>query len=161
MRFFFNIMSSHQVMLYEVCRWLKRYAWVLGSQAFENTLEYILDLMEPKPILWNCTPFRHSTDEQLQHRYIFFPTNIICSLSTLNWYFLSHSGKICVKVTDHRHYESCFVEEWRFPVGWLVWVKGKLITWTSYWRTRSTNETLQDTNGFFRGHHHEKGSDQQ
>ena len=34
----------------------------------------------------NCTNFRHPTDEQLQHRYIFFATTgtIICSLSTLN-----------------------------------------------------------------------------
>ena len=51
MRFFFNIMLSHQIMLYEVFRRLKWYAWVLGSQAFESTHEYILDLMEPKPIV--------------------------------------------------------------------------------------------------------------
>ena len=38
-------------------------------------------------ILWNCTHFRHPTDEQLRHVdiYIFLATNIICSLSTLNW----------------------------------------------------------------------------
>ena len=31
----------------------------------------------------NCTHFRHPTDEQLQHRYIFLVTTIICNLSTL------------------------------------------------------------------------------
>ena len=37
--------------------------------------------------LWNCTHFRYSTDEQLRHVDIYFSaTNIICSLSTLNWY---------------------------------------------------------------------------
>ena len=43
--------------------------------------------MEPKPILlWNCTHFRHPTDEQLRHVDIhFLATKIICSLSTLNW----------------------------------------------------------------------------
>ena len=41
--------------------------------------------MEPKPILWNCTHFRHPTDEQLRHVDIYFlATKIICSLSTLN-----------------------------------------------------------------------------
>ena len=34
--------------------------------------------------LYNCTHFRHPTDEQLQHSYIFLATTIICSLSTLN-----------------------------------------------------------------------------
>ena len=34
--------------------------------------------------MWNCTHFRHPTDEQLQHRYIFLATTIICSLSALN-----------------------------------------------------------------------------
>ena len=34
--------------------------------------------------LRNCTHFRHPTDEQLQHRYIFLATTTICSLSTLN-----------------------------------------------------------------------------
>ena len=84
------------------------------------------------------------------HEYL--EAKLLKVLMNISWYFLSHGGKICVKVTDHRHYASSFVEEWRFPVGWLVWVKGKLITWMSSWRTRSTNETLQDTNDFFRGH---------
>ena len=35
--------------------------------------------------IWNCTHFRHPTDEQLHNRY-FLATTIICSLSTLNWY---------------------------------------------------------------------------
>ena len=35
--------------------------------------------------MWNCTHFRHPTDEQLRHVDIYFlATNIICSLSTLN-----------------------------------------------------------------------------
>ena len=35
--------------------------------------------------LWNCTHFRHPTDEQLRQVDIYFlATNIICSLSTLN-----------------------------------------------------------------------------
>ena len=35
--------------------------------------------------LWNCTHFRHPTDEQLRHVDIYFlATKIICSLSTLN-----------------------------------------------------------------------------
>ena len=37
-----------------------------------------------------CTHFRHPTDEQLQHRYIFLATTVICSLSALNsTYFTS------------------------------------------------------------------------
>ena len=39
--------------------------------------------MEPKPIV-ELDTIRHPTDEQLQHRYIFLATTIICSLSTLN-----------------------------------------------------------------------------
>ena len=36
--------------------------------------------------MWNCTHFRHPTDEQLRHVDIYFlATTIICSLSTLNW----------------------------------------------------------------------------
>ena len=34
--------------------------------------------------MWNCTHFRHPTDEQMQNRYIFLATTIICSLSALN-----------------------------------------------------------------------------
>ena len=35
--------------------------------------------------MWNCTHFRHPTDEQLRQVDIYFlATNIICSLSTLN-----------------------------------------------------------------------------
>ena len=35
--------------------------------------------------MWNCTHFRHPTDEQLRHVDIcFLATKIICSLSTLN-----------------------------------------------------------------------------
>ena len=35
--------------------------------------------------MWNCTHFRHPTDEQLRHVDIYFlATKIICSLSTLN-----------------------------------------------------------------------------
>ena len=37
-------------------------------------------------ILWNCTHFRHPTDEQLRLVDIYFlATKIICSLSTLNY----------------------------------------------------------------------------
>ena len=56
--------------------------------------------MEPKPIiLWNCTHFRHPTDEQLQHRCIFLATTIICSLSTLNLYnFYRGNGKLAVEI---------------------------------------------------------------
>ena len=36
--------------------------------------------------MWNCTHFRHPTDGQLRHVDIYFlATNMICSLSTLNW----------------------------------------------------------------------------
>ena len=37
--------------------------------------------------MWNCTHFRHPTDEQLRHvdKY-FLATKIICSLSTLNYH---------------------------------------------------------------------------
>ena len=36
---------------------------------------------------WNCTHFRHPTDEQLRHVDIYFlATKMICSLSTLNWW---------------------------------------------------------------------------
>ena len=35
--------------------------------------------------MWNCTHFRHPTDEQLRHVDIYFlATKIICSLSTMN-----------------------------------------------------------------------------
>ena len=35
--------------------------------------------------LWNCTHFRHPTDEQLRHVDIYFlVAKMICSLSTLN-----------------------------------------------------------------------------
>ena len=35
--------------------------------------------------MWNCTHFKHLTDEQLRHVDIYFlATKIICSLSTLN-----------------------------------------------------------------------------
>ena len=37
--------------------------------------------------LWNCTHFRHPTEEQLRHVDIYFlATIIICSLSTLNYH---------------------------------------------------------------------------
>ena len=41
--------------------------------------------MEPKPIVELHTFYRHPTDKQLQHRYIFLATTIICSLSALNY----------------------------------------------------------------------------
>ena len=43
--------------------------------------------------MWNCTHFRHPTDEQLRHVDIYFlATKIICSLSTLNEYIFSCVG---------------------------------------------------------------------
>ena len=36
--------------------------------------------------MWNCTHFRHPTDEQLRHVDIYFlATKMICSLSTLHY----------------------------------------------------------------------------
>ena len=41
--------------------------------------------------MWNCTHFRHPTDEQLRHVDIYFlATTIICRLSTFNGYNLRH-----------------------------------------------------------------------
>ena len=42
--------------------------------------------------MWNCTHFRHPTDEQLRHvdKY-FLATKIICSLSTLNYHSMLKS----------------------------------------------------------------------
>ena len=41
--------------------------------------------------MWNCTHFRHPTDEQLRHVDIYFlATTIICRLSTFNGYNLQH-----------------------------------------------------------------------
>ena len=44
--------------------------------------------------MWNCTHFRHPTDEQLRHVDMYFvATKIICSLSTLNRYKLRQTNK--------------------------------------------------------------------
>ena len=44
--------------------------------------------------LWNCTHFRHPTDEQLRLVDMYFvATKIICSLSTLNRYKLRQTNK--------------------------------------------------------------------
>ena len=50
--------------------------------------------------MWNCTHFRHPTDEQLRHVDIYFlATKMICSLSTLN---------TCVSKQDDRNKSSVF-----------------------------------------------------
>ena len=49
--------------------------------------------------MWNCTHFRHPTDEQLRHVDIsFLATKKICSLSTLNFYIQLFRERLSVKM---------------------------------------------------------------
>ena len=62
-----------------------------------------MDLTWSQNQLWNCTHFRHSTDEQLRHVDIYFlATNIICSLFTLN--VLGH----CILENNEVPSDVCF-----------------------------------------------------
>ena len=50
--------------------------------------------------MWNCTHFRHPTDEQLPHVIYFLATTIICSLSTLKiWVVMHHQYGISALVS--------------------------------------------------------------
>ena len=59
--------------------------------------------------MWNCTHFRHPTDEQLRHVDIdFLATKMICSLSTLNMYKdTSYLGSKLPQVTFSKRNKHC------------------------------------------------------
>ena len=50
--------------------------------------------------MWNCTHFRHPTDEQLRRVDIYFlATKMICSLSTLNY-----NNVFCKQFDQNEHF---------------------------------------------------------
>ena len=69
--------------------------------------------------MYNCTHFRHPTDEQLQHRYIFLATTINCSLSALNYNI--EVIRIAVKDRILRRRTLCIVYEDELSINDYRW----------------------------------------
>ena len=70
--------------------------------------------------MWNCTPFRHLTDEQLQHVDIYIlATTIICSLSTLNTAIQCSGGLEKCTLFECQCIETTLIEGniFTFPTG--------------------------------------------
>ena len=76
--------------------------------------------------MWNCTHFRHPTDEHLRHVdiYIFLATNITCSHSTLNCVCEPKCTHQYPNQTAHGnsvHFVAILVMTFHFPgIGWEI-----------------------------------------